>query len=155
VPIVKAAIEHKGAALIDVISPCVAFNNHAGSTKSFDYVREHNEAVNRLDFITGRSPITVAYEPGSVEVVEQHDGSKLVLKKVAADYDAHDPAGAMAFLQHHAAKGQIVTGLLYVDREPEDLHEHFNTIKAPLNTLTEKELSPGSAALEKINASLR
>src|SRR5262249_56866824 len=82
VPIVKAAIEHKGAALIDVISPCVAFNNHAGSTKSFDYVREHNEAVNRLDFITSRSPITVAYEPGSVEVVEQHDGSKLVLKKV-------------------------------------------------------------------------
>src|SRR5881409_3869140 len=87
VPLIRAAIEHEGAALIDVISPCVAFNNHAGSTKSFDYVREHNEAVNRLDFITGRAPITVAYEAGSVEVVEQHDGSKLVLKKVAADYD--------------------------------------------------------------------
>src|SRR5215831_13638495 len=74
VPLIKAAIEHEGAAFIDVISPCVAFNNHAGSTKSFDYVREHNEAVNRLDFITGRAPITVSYEPGSVEVVEQHDG---------------------------------------------------------------------------------
>src|ERR1700676_556539 len=85
VPLVKAALEHRGAAFIDCISPCVAFNNHEGSTKSFDYVREHNEAVNRLDFITGRAPITVTYEPGAVEIVEQHDGSKLVLKKVAAD----------------------------------------------------------------------
>jgi 2-oxoglutarate ferredoxin oxidoreductase subunit beta len=155
VPLIKAAIEHEGAAFIDIVSPCVAFNNHAGSTKSFDYVREHNEAVNRLDFITGRAPITVAYEPGSMEVVEQHDGSKLVLKKVAADYDAHDRLGAMSFLQRHAALGQVVTGLLYVDREPEDLHRHFNTVKAPLNTLSEKELCPGSSALEKINASLR
>jgi 2-oxoglutarate ferredoxin oxidoreductase subunit beta len=155
VPLIKAAIEHKGAALIDVISPCVAFNNHLGSTKSFDYVREHNEAVNRLDFITGRAPITVAYEAGSVEVVEQHDGSKLVLKKVAADYDAHDRIGAMTFLQQHAAKGQIVTGLLYVDSDPEDLHAHFNTVADPLNALSENELSPGSVALEKINAALR
>jgi 2-oxoglutarate ferredoxin oxidoreductase subunit beta len=155
VPIIKGAIEHEGAAFIDVISPCVAFNNHEGSTKSFDYVREHNEAVNRLDFITGRAPITVSYEPGSVEIVEQHDGSKLVLKKVAADYDPQDRLGALNFLQRHAAKGQVVTGLLYVDREPEDLHRHFNTVDAPLNKLTEKELSPGSAALEKINAALR
>src|SRR5213075_2962188 len=86
VPIIKAAIEHKGAAFIDVISPCVAFNNHLGSTKSFDYVREHNEAVNRLDFITGRAPIAVEYKLCDIAVVEQHDGSKLVLKKVAADY---------------------------------------------------------------------
>src|SRR3974390_2074844 len=76
VPIIKAAIEHRGAAFVDVISPCVAFNNHAGSTKSFDYVREHNEAVNRLDFITGRAPITVTYEPRSIAVGEQHDGTK-------------------------------------------------------------------------------
>src|SRR4051794_27799784 len=155
VPIIEAAIEHKGAAMIDVISPCVAFNNHAGSTKSFDYVREHNEAVNRLDFITGRNPITVSYQPGEVEVVEQHDGSKLVLKKVAADYDAHDRVGAMNFLQRHAAKGQIVTGLLFVDDEPEDLHMGANTVKAPLNSLSEKELCPGQAALDKINAALR
>src|SRR5438067_4562275 len=118
VPLIKAAIEHEGAALIDVISPCVAFNNHAGSTKSFDYVREHNEAVNRLDFITGQASITLTYEPGTVEVVEQHDGSKLVLKKVAADYDANDRLGALSFLQRHAAKGQIVTRLLYVDSNP-------------------------------------
>ncbi len=155
VPIIKAAIEHNGAAFIDVISPCVAFNNHMGSTKSFDYVREHNEAVNFLDFITPRAPIKVAYEPGSVEIVEQHDGSKLALKKIAADYDPHDRVGAMTFLQTHAAKGQIVTGLLYVEREPADLHHHLGTVDAPLNTLSEKELCPGQAALDKINASLR
>jgi 2-oxoglutarate/2-oxoacid ferredoxin oxidoreductase subunit beta len=155
VPIIKAAIEHEGAAFIDVISPCVAFNNHVGSTKSFDYVREHNEAVNRLDFITGRAPITVAYQPGSVEIIEQHDGSKLALKKIAADYDAHDRLGALSFLQQQAAKGLIVTGLLYVEDEAEDLHQNLQTVDAPLNGLGEKELCPGSAALDKINASLR
>jgi 2-oxoglutarate ferredoxin oxidoreductase subunit beta len=155
VPIIKAAIEHRGAAFIDVISPCVAFNNHAGSTKSFDYVREHNEAVNRLDFITARAPITVDYQPGSVEIVEQHDGSKLALRKLAADYDVHDRPAAMNFLQQHAAKGQIVTGLLFVEKEAEDLHGHLGTVDRPLNTLAEKELCPGSAALDKINQSLR
>jgi 2-oxoglutarate ferredoxin oxidoreductase subunit beta len=155
VPIIKAAIEHKGAAFIDVLSPCVAFNNHAGSTKSFDYVREHNEAVNRLDFITGRAPITVDYAPGTVQVVEQHDGTRLALRKVAADYDVNDRLGAMNFLQRHAAIGQVVTGLLYVEPNPEDLHEHLETVTAPLNTLSEKELCPGSAALDKINAGLR
>ncbi len=154
-PLIKAALEHQGAAFIDVISPCVAFNNHAGSTKSFDYVREHNEAVNRLDFITGRAPIKVDYAPGSVELVEQHDGTTLALRKLDAEYDVHDRLAAMAFLQHHAAKGQIVTGLLYVERESEDLHHHLNTVDAPLNALGEKELCPGAAALEKINASLR
>ena len=154
-PILKAAIEHQGAAFIDVISPCVAFNNHAGSTKSFDYVREHNEAVNRLDFISGRAPIKIDYAPGSVEIVEQHDGSTLVLRKLDSDYEAHDRLAAMNFLQTHAAKGQIVTGLLYVDRDPEDLHHHLNTVDAPLNTLSEKELCPGTAALDKINAGLR
>jgi 2-oxoglutarate ferredoxin oxidoreductase subunit beta len=154
-PLIKAAIEHQGAAFIDVISPCVAFNNHAGSTKSFDYVREHNEAVNRLDFITGRAPIKVDYAPGSVEMVEQHDGTTLALRKLDAEYDVHDRLAAMTFIQHHAAQGQIVTGLLYVEDEAEDLHGHLNTIEAPLNTLGEKELCPGSAALDKINASLR
>jgi 2-oxoglutarate/2-oxoacid ferredoxin oxidoreductase subunit beta len=155
VPLIEAAIKHNGSAFIDVISPCVAFNNHTGSTKSFDYVREHNEAVNRLDVITGRAPITVDYAPGTVQVVEQHDGTKLALRKVDADYDVHDRLAAMAFLQKHAAKGQVVTGLLYVDAEAEDLHSHLNTVAAPLNALGEKELCPGSAALEKINASLR
>jgi 2-oxoglutarate ferredoxin oxidoreductase subunit beta len=155
VPLIKGAIEHEGAAFIDVISPCVAFNNHAGSTKSFDYVREHNEAVNRLDVITGRAPIKVDYAPGTVQVVEQHDGSRLVLRKLNADYDASDRLAAQNFMHAHAAKGQIVTGLIYIDRECGDMHGHLNTVEAPLNALGETELCPGSAALEKINAGLR
>ena len=155
VPLITAAIRHKGAAFIDVISPCVTFNNHAGSTKSFDYVREHNDAVNRLDVIIGREPINVDYAPGTVQIVEQHDGSRLALRKVDADYDPHDRLGAMTFLHKHAASGQIVTGLLYVDPEAEDLHEHLNTVETPLNTLEAGDLCPGSATLDKINASLR
>ena len=155
VPIVKAAIEHRGAAFIDVISPCVAFNNHAGSTKSFDYVREHNEAVNFLDFMTGRAPIHVDYAPGTVEMVEQHDGKVLALRKLNAEYDVHDRLAAMNFTAHHAALGQIVTGLLYVEQDASDLHGHLNTVEPPLNALGEKELCPGSTALDKINASLR
>jgi 2-oxoglutarate ferredoxin oxidoreductase subunit beta len=155
VPIVKAAIEHQGAAFIDVISPCVAFNNHAGSTKSYDYVREHNDAVNFLDFISGRAPIHVDYEPGTVEYVEQHDGTTLALRKLNAEYDVHDRLAAMNFIQHHASQGQIVTGLLYVESAATDLHGHLNTVPAPLNTLSENDLCPGSAALDKINAGLR
>jgi 2-oxoglutarate ferredoxin oxidoreductase subunit beta len=155
VPLIEAAIEHRGAAFIDVISPCVAFNNHAGSTKSFDYVREHNEAVNFLDIMTGRAPIHVDYAPGTVEMVEQHDGTVLALRKLNAEYDVHDRLAAMSFLHHHADKGQIVTGLLYVQQDADDLHGHLNTVETPLNALSEKDLCPGSAALEKINASLR
>ncbi|HEY1154170.1 MAG TPA: 2-oxoacid:ferredoxin oxidoreductase subunit beta [Pseudolabrys sp.] len=155
VPILKGAIEHKGAAFIDVISPCIAFNNHAGSTKSFDYVREHNEAVNRLDFISGRAPIEINYDPGTVQIVEQHDGSKLALRKINADYDVNDRTAAMGFLQRHAANGQIVTGLLYVEPEASDLHAHLSTVERPLNQLGEQDLCPGSSALERINAGLR
>jgi 2-oxoglutarate/2-oxoacid ferredoxin oxidoreductase subunit beta len=111
--------------------------------------------VNRLDVLTGREPISIEYAPGTVKVVEQHDGTRIALRKIDADYDPHDRVGAMAFLQKHAAKGQIVTGLLYVDPEAEDLHNHLNTVDSPLNTLGEGELCPGSATLEKINASLR
>jgi 2-oxoglutarate ferredoxin oxidoreductase subunit beta len=155
VPLIKAAIEHKGAAFIDVVSPCVAFNNHAGSTKSYDYVREHNEAVNRLDFISGREEITADYAPGTVTTVTQHDGSVLRLRKLDPEYDATDRLKAMDYIQQHHARGEVVTGLLYVDPESSDLHEHLNTVKAPLNRLCERELCPGSVALEKINASLR
>jgi 2-oxoglutarate ferredoxin oxidoreductase subunit beta len=143
------------SAFLDVISPCVAFNNHAGSTKSFDYVREHNEAVNFLDVISGRAPIHVDYAPGTVEMVEQHDGTTLALRKLNSEYDVHDRLAAMNFIQHHASQGQIVTGLLYVENEASDLHGHLNTVDAPLNGLGEKDLCPGSAALDKINASLR
>jgi 2-oxoglutarate/2-oxoacid ferredoxin oxidoreductase subunit beta len=155
VPLIKAAIEHRGSAFIDCISPCVAFNNHAGSTKSFDYVREHNEAVNRLDVMPPRAPINVHYEPGTVEIVEQHDGSRLALRKLAADYDPHNRLAAMTYLQERAAAGEIVTGLLFVDPDADDLHAHLRTVDAPLNSLGEAELCPGSAQLVKINASLR
>src|ERR671910_475583 len=90
VPLIKGAIEHQGAAFIDVISPCVAFNNHTGSTKSFEYVRQHNEAVNRLDFIEDRDEITAEYAPGEVVDVPQHDGTVIRMRKLAADYDPTD-----------------------------------------------------------------
>jgi 2-oxoglutarate ferredoxin oxidoreductase subunit beta len=155
VPLIKAAIEHQGAAFIDVISPCVAFNNHPGSTKSYDYVREHNEAVNRLDFMPTRAPITADYAAGALEAVTLHDGSTLLLRKVHADYDPHNRVAAMNYLAEREAQGEVVTGLLYVERESEDLHTHLNTVEAPLNALGERELCPGSAALEKFNATLR
>jgi 2-oxoglutarate ferredoxin oxidoreductase subunit beta len=155
VPLIEAAILHKGAAFIDCISPCVAFNNHAGSTKSFDYVREHNEAVNYLDVITPRAEITAEYEPGTVEEVTQHDGSVLRLRKLAGDYDVNDRLAAMRFLQEHKADGEIVTGLLYVDPEPQDMHENIGTVATPLTNLDETTLCPGSAVLDKLNASLR
>src|SRR5262249_59427224 len=104
-------MKHKGGAFIDVIRPCNAFNNPAGATKSFDYVREHNDAVNRLDVLTGREPITVDYAPGTVQVVEQHDGTRLALRKIDADYDPHDRVGGQAFPEKHAAKGRIGHGL--------------------------------------------
>jgi 2-oxoglutarate ferredoxin oxidoreductase subunit beta len=155
VPLIKAAIEHQGAAFIDVVSPCVAFNNHAGSTKSYDYVREHNDAVNFLDFMTKHEPITADYAPGTLREVVQHDGSVLRLRKIHEDYDPSNRIGAMNYLQQHQAKGEVVTGLLYFDAEADDLHAHLNTVAAPLNLLGEKELCPGSAVLETINTALR
>ena len=119
-------------------------------------MREHNEAVNRLDFITEpREEITVEYAPGTVEIVVQHDGSTLRLRKLDADYDPHDRRGGDELPAAACRQGEIVTGLLYVAAEPEDLHDHLNTVDGPLNALGEKELCPGSAALDKFNASLR
>jgi 2-oxoglutarate/2-oxoacid ferredoxin oxidoreductase subunit beta len=155
VPLIKGAIEHRGAAFIDVVSPCVAFNNHSGSTKSYEYVRQHNEAVNRLDFIEGREEITADYAPGSVVTVAQHDGSLLRLRKLAGDYDPTDRIRVMNYLQERAAKGEVVTGLLYVQPDSSDLHDNLNTVETPLNQLSERELCPGNVALERINASLR
>jgi len=155
VPLIEAAIRHPGAAFIDCISPCVAFNNHEGSTKSYDFVREHNEAVNHLDVIEGRPEITVDYAPGAVELVQQHDGTWLRLRKLADDYDVHDRVAAMDHLQRRHAEGEIVTGLLFVDPEPRDLHHHLNTVALPFNELDEAALIPGAAALDKLNAGLR
>ena len=155
VGLIKAALLHPGAAFIDCISPCVAFNNHEGSTKSYDYVREHNEAVNRLDVILGRAPITADYAPGTVQEVEQHDGSVLRLRKLAADYDPSDRVAVMHYLEERKAAGEIVTGLLYLHPDPEDLHAHLGTVETPLNRLDDAALCPGAKALEAINAGLR
>jgi 2-oxoglutarate ferredoxin oxidoreductase subunit beta len=155
VPLLKAAIAHQGSAVLDVVSPCVQFNNNPQSTKSYDFVREHNEVVNRIDFITSREEIRVDYAPGTVETVTQHDGSTIRLSKLAADYNPRDRASAMAYLQDRHAKGEVVTGLLYLEEDSEDLHAHLNTVKAPLNSLGEKELCPGSKALAAINDEYR
>jgi 2-oxoglutarate/2-oxoacid ferredoxin oxidoreductase subunit beta len=154
VPLIKGAMRHRGAALIDVISPCVAFNNHAGSTKSYDYVRAHNEAVNRLDFIADRNAITAMYAPGEVIEVQQHDGSVLRLRKLAQGYDAGDRLAAMTHIATHESRGEILTGLLYVNASAEDLHEHLHTVDVPLNSFNARELCPGAAALAAINAEL-
>ena len=155
VPLIEAALSHKGAAFIDVISPCVTFNNHAGSTKSYDYVREHNDAVNRIDFLIPGKEIVTEYEPGSLQEVTQHDGTVLRLRKLHAEYDASDRVAAMNHLQKHHAMGEIVTGLLFVDPMACDLHEHLNTVEKPLNTLGDEVLCPGASALEKVNAMFR
>jgi 2-oxoglutarate ferredoxin oxidoreductase subunit beta len=155
VPLIKAAIRHKGPAFIDVISPCVSFNNNANSTQSYEYVRAHNDAVNQIDYIAPRDPITVEYAPGESVNVEMHDGSILRLRKIEAGYDPTDSATAISYVHAHQAKGEVVTGLLYVDANSRDLHEHLNTVSVPLNTLTARDLCPGQAVLDKINAALR
>src|SRR2546422_9017318 len=152
VPLIKAAIQHKGAAFIDVISPCVAFNNNPESTKSFDYVRAHNEAVNRLDVIIGRDEITADYAPGTVETVVQHDGSVLRLRKLALDYDPYDRISALTYLQQRHAAGEVVTGLLFLEADHGDLHAFLDTVDSPLNGLGEAELCPGPDILARYNA---
>ena len=155
VPLIKAAMGHGGAAFIDIISPCVTFNNHAGSTRSYDWVREHNEAVSRIDFITGRDEITATIQPGDVVDVEQHDGTTLRLRKLHTDYDPTDRVVAMSYMHARAAEGELLTGLLYVEGEAGDLHTALNTSARPLNSLGAADLCPGTGALDKINASLR
>ena len=155
VPLIKAAMGHGGAAFIDIISPCVTFNNHAGSTRSYDWVREHNEAVSRIDFITEREEITATIQPGEVVDVEQHDGTTLRLRKLHTDYDPTDRVVAMSYMHARAAEGELLTGLLYVEGEAGDLHTALNTSARPLNSLGAADLCPGTGALDKINASLR
>lgn len=155
VPLIKAAMHHRGAAFIDCLSPCVAFNNHPGSTKSFDYVREHNAVVNRPDLVPEQEEITTDYAPGTVQDVIMHDGTIVRLRKVAESHDVHDRIATMNFLQERQAEGEIVTGLLYVDPESCEMHDSIGTTSTPLNQLDTKDLCPGSAALDAVNASLR
>jgi 2-oxoglutarate ferredoxin oxidoreductase subunit beta len=155
VPLIEAALLHDGAAFIDVLSPCVAFNNHAGSTKSYDYVREHNEALNKLDIMLRRDEITVQYAPGEVTEVTQHDGTTLRLRKLHEGHDPTNRASAMHHILERKAAGEIVTGLIYVDPDPSALHAHLGTVEGPLNALGDADLCPGPEALAAINAALR
>ncbi|MDO8418906.1 MAG: thiamine pyrophosphate-dependent enzyme, partial [Rubrivivax sp.] len=155
VPLIKGAMRHGGAAFIDVISPCVAFNNHAGSTRSYDQVRQHNEAVNRIDFIDLAPEITAAPAPGEVLELPQPDGSLMRLRKLHDDYDPTDRIAALSQMLAMQAAGEIATGLLYVEPQAADLHAALHTVAAPLNRLGEEALCPGAATLAKINAGLR
>jgi 2-oxoglutarate ferredoxin oxidoreductase subunit beta len=155
VPLVEGAIRHGGAAFIDVVSPCVAFNNHPGSTRSYDYVREHNESVNFIDFIDLAKPVTAAPAPGELIELAQGDGTVMRLRKLHAGHDPTDRRAAMNHVHALQAAGEIATGLLYVDPSATDLHAALRTVARPLNLLGEAELCPGAGALAGINAGLR
>ena len=154
-PLLKAAMKHKGFAFLNVISPCVTFNNNPGSTKSYDYVREHVEATATVDFVPIMREIITNYEAGDVNHLLMHDGTTIRLHKLAKDWDPFDRASAMSAMHRSRAKDEILTGLLYIDENSNDLHQVLNTSEEPLNTLTETHLCPGSSALDKLNSSLR
>lgn len=155
IPMIKAAMSHPGFAFLDVISPCVTFNNNKGSTKSYTHVRAHIEATSALDFVPHQNEITVEYEEGSSTEVELFDGSKLHLSKLAPDWNPTDRFSAVNRLQDSKRTGQILTGLLYIDPESKDLHTLMNTADRPLNKMNQEDLCPGSEKLESINQSFR
>jgi 2-oxoglutarate ferredoxin oxidoreductase subunit beta len=155
VPLVKAAISHPGFAFINVVSPCVTFNNNPGSTKSYDYVREHVAATGTIDFVPEMPTITTSYAEGTTENIEMHDGSHLLLRKLEKEWNPYDRLSAINAVKHAQKRGELLTGLLYIDEETRDLHEILGTTEQPLNTLREAELCPGSGVLEAINKSLK
>ncbi len=154
-PLLKAAMHHNGFAFLNVISPCVTFNNNAGSTKSYDYVREHMEATATMDFVPMMREITTNYEAGSIQDLLMHDGSTIRLNKLAKDWDPNDRLSATNAVRYAKRRGEILTGLLYVNENSEDLHSMLKTSDTPLNAIPRSGLCPGSSALEKLNASLR
>lgn len=153
IPLIKAAIAHPGFALIDVISPCVTFNNNVGSTKSYDYVREHIEATSTIDFVPVMEEITASYDDS--KEVTLHDGSALQLQKLHQGWNPEDKLSAMNAIQNSKEKDEILTGLIYIEPNTNALHDVLQTTKTPLNTLKEDILCPGVDALEALNQSLR
>jgi 2-oxoglutarate ferredoxin oxidoreductase subunit beta len=153
IPLIKAAIKHPGFAFIDVISPCVTFNNNVGSTKSYDYVREHIEATSTVDFVPIMEEITANYEDS--KEITLHDGSALQLQKLHQGWNPEDKLSAMIALQNAKEKGEILTGLVYIEPNTNALHDVLQTAKTPLNILNEDVLCPGIDALEALNESLR
>jgi 2-oxoglutarate ferredoxin oxidoreductase subunit beta len=156
IPLIKAAINYNGFALLDVISPCVTFNNHPASTKSYDYVRAHNMASeNHIDYVEPKEEITVEYGEGTSADIELHDGSRLLLNKLGAQHDPRDADAALMTIRGNAARGAVTTGLLYINSTQRDMHDVLATDARPLNAVPMSELCPGSKALEAINARLQ
>jgi 2-oxoglutarate/2-oxoacid ferredoxin oxidoreductase subunit beta len=143
VPLIKAAIAHRGTSVLDVISPCVTFNDHDGSTKSYSWVKDHDEQIQDVTFIPFFEEIHVDYEPGSIKDVELHDGSHLVLKKLAEDHDPTDRIGAMRLLEESRERNQLLTGLLYIDESAQDFATRENLPSRPLRDLGETDLRIG------------
>jgi 2-oxoglutarate/2-oxoacid ferredoxin oxidoreductase subunit beta len=155
VPILKAGIAHKGFALVDVISPCVSFNDHEGSTKSYAFTREHEvEAVHAdflpADFVPLEREITVPETEEEVRVVQLHDGGRVRLRATAPDYDPTNRESAYAHVRACQGRNEIATGLLFVDESGRDMHDMMRTVDAPLVDVPFEQLCPGSAALDKL-----
>ena len=155
VPIIQAAIAHKGFAFINVISPCVTFNNVSSSTKAYDYMRQHMASTNTVDYVPTADEITTDYQEGTTERVTMHDGSYLNLHKLEAQHDIHSRRSALKLMKDYGAEDKVLTGVLFIDETTQELHEIMKTTKTPLRNLTEKELCPGADALEKLNNQFR
>src|SRR5450755_5163312 len=150
VPLIQAAMHHEGFALIDVLSPCVTFNDHEGSTRSYAYTREHYEEVVHADFVPPAAPITVSYGEGESQPVTMHDGSQILLRKCDAAYDPTDRGVALELIQQRMRHNEHLTGLLYIASGHPEFHAQNATPDTPLNQLPYERLRPGSAALENI-----
>jgi 2-oxoglutarate ferredoxin oxidoreductase subunit beta len=154
VPLIKAALAHSGTAVLDVISPCVTFNDHDGSTKSYSWVKEHDNEILYVSFIPYFEEIHVDYETGSAHSVELHDGSHILLKKVGEDYDPGNRIAAMRLLEESRERGQLLTGLLYVDERMEDFATREGLPERPLRDLAESELRPSREEFSRLMAEL-
>ena len=155
IPLIKAGMAHNGFAFINVISPCVTFNNNKGSTKSYDFVRDHLEATGTFDFVPEMEEITTNYESGEKHAIKLHDGSLLQFNKLDNEWDPLDRFSAMKAVHQAREKNEIITGLLYLNQKAMDLHELVNTCDRALNTLKKEDLCPGNGVLAVINAGLR
>ena len=151
----KAAIAHKGTVMLDVISPCVTFNDHEGSTKSYKFMQENDEPINEIGFVASFEDIEVDYESGAVYDVEMHDGSNLHLRKLHEDYDPTDKANAVRTLMESSANEEILTGVFYIDTLKPTFIDQLNIVDEPLATLPEAVTRPPKAALDALMASLQ
>jgi 2-oxoglutarate ferredoxin oxidoreductase subunit beta len=150
VPLIKAGLSHRGFALIDVLSPCVTFNDHVGSTRSYAYVRDHLQSPVATDYIEPRREVTASYAEGETTTVELHDGSRIVLHKLDRDYNPTDRAQAAAYVQERAMRNEHVTGLIYVEQGRPDFHDRHRTPDQSLNSIPFERLCPGATALRAI-----